>query len=216
MESTTSALLQQIANNLEPLKNLNQTSEGIFTDFFNPVFAAVVTGALVSLVTLVLQDWFKRNWQKPKIKPIEVIPKFQKYQYIYRLVFTNDSNYLASNVEVDIIEVIDPDGKKRNFIPSPLRWTHRSEKPRSIFPHQPAYLDICEVKQEVGKFIMLAVPNLGGLDEMLTISKGITVLHLEYYEENGQTGKIKLEIKWNGKEDFNIKGSLPKIALIKD
>lgn len=215
MVSTTSALLEQIAKNLEPLENLNQPFEGVFTKFLNPVFIAVTTGTLVAFITLVLQDWIKRNWHKPKIKPIEVVPKFQNDQYIYRLVFTNDSNYLASNVEVDIIKIIDPDRKKRNFVPSPLRWTHGSEKPRSIFPRQPANLDICEVKKESGKFIMLVAPNLTGLDEMRKILKGTTNLHLEYYTENGQTGKITLKIKWNGKEIFDKKGkNLPKVRIL--
>lgn len=72
-------------------------------------------------------------------------------------------------------------------------------------------IDLFNIQMEEKKFICLATPNLIGIPEMPYILKGETILLLCYYQENGQTGDIKLKVEWNGIEDFQ---NLPTITII--
>jgi len=171
---------------------------------------------LTALTVTFLIDPWKRWFRRTNLIPIDVISYFQDFQYIYRLQLRNESCYTAKNVEIDVEGVRDNGDKLReNFVPSPLSWTHRTTEPRNILPHQNAFLDICEVKQEANKFIILAAPHIKPLKEMPYIKKGTTRLVLKYYQENGQTGEVKLKITWNGNETFN-EGDLPTVVIEKD
>ena len=209
MDATTSAFLQQIATNLEPLKALSQHPQIQFM----PQFMASAFAIVTALVIVYFMEPWKRWFQKSKIVAEKVIPKYQNGQYLYRLILTNKSNYVAKNVEIEVEDVYDDGGEPRaNFVAAPLRWTHRSATPRDIYPHQTVYLDICEVRQEQNKFITLTAPHIMDLPEMVTIRMGKTKVKLKYYQEDGQTGVITLEINWNGNETFKSP-DLPKIRV---
>lgn len=210
MSATTSALIKNFNKSLQEITSLLNQPSAI--KLLPDVIASLFTIGTALIIAYLMEPW-KRFFQKTKLRPVEIVRKFQNFQYLYRLVILNDSDYLAKNVEINTEQVFDYDNTIRDFIPAPLRWTHGSDYPRDIFPHQTVYLDICEVKQEQNKFITLTLPHLAGLDEMLIIKKGRTKLVLKYYQENGQTGIIKLEIKWNGKENFTEE-DLPKIKLL--
>jgi len=211
MDATISALLEQIATNLKPLEALDQ-----------PISLAQIIGAIISflvggftaLAALIIKERYELSRQS-NISPVKYVPTYQEpedktrgqSQWIYRLEFINDSKYIAKNVEMYIQEIYD-DGNifRDNFIPSPLRWTHRDARPRDIFPKQTVLLDIFEVKFRPQEPIILAAPNLDGLKSMKDIRAGKTGLILKYYQENGQTGYFEVIVKWNGKEPLIIEG----------
>lgn len=206
MDSTISAALQEIAKNSRFLSSLNQPFPfNLSGEFFGAFFAAI--GAI--LVALLL-DKIRREVEKTNLIPGKIIKNLQGAQYHFRLSITNKSDYIARKVEVDLEKITENDGTERRIVPTPLDWTHRDEF-RDIFPHQTAYLNICEVQQEQDKFIKIRAVRIMHLD-MVIVKKGTTKVVLRYYQENGQTGEIKLRITWNGNETFN-ENDLPTIEL---
>jgi hypothetical protein len=168
------------------------------------------------IIYALYRDNISHHWKKPKIKFIKVIKNFQGNICIYRLVIKNDSNYIAKNVEIDIEEVIDDDGNKRdNFLPAPHNWTHIDKPLRDIFPHQIAYLDILTINEVPNQFIALYTRILWFIPNMTIIKPGTTILKFKYYTENGQTGNINLQVKWKGKETFD-ENDLPEIKIIQN
>lgn len=223
INATTSALLQQIAMNLKPLETLGQPIS--LAQIIGAVISFLV-GSFVALAALVIKERYELS-HKSNINPIKCVPAYQEpegnsggqAQWIYRLEFVNDSRYVANNVDMYVQEVYD-DGNilRKNFIPSPLRWTHRDSKPRDIFPHQTVLLDLFEIKFRQQEPIILAAPNLDGLKSIKDIKAGKTCLILKYYQENGQIGYFEVVVEWNGEEPLIVankpesKGNLPKIS----
>lgn len=208
MDATVSAMLKEIASNLEPLSALRENFPfNLSEEFFGAVFAAV--GAIIVALTI---DKIKKGIEKPILVPDKILKTPQGATYHFRLPLKNDSEYIAKRVEVTIEKIVDPDGQEREIVPTPFEWTHGNEN-RDIFPHQTALLNICEVQQEQGKFIRLKIPRIMHLDSMTLLNQGTTKLTLEYYMENGQTGEIKLKVEWNGNKSFDEE-DLPKIKLV--
>lgn len=211
MDATTAALLKEISLNLKSLETLLQSS------LFKELFVVFITALLsfVSAITVVLTiEGIKKRREKAKLIPGNIFKVPQGATYHYRLPLTNASDYIARNVEVDLEEIIDDDRKVRNIVPTPLDWTHRphNESLRDIFPHQTALLNICEVQQTQGEFIKIRAVHIMHLKDMVSVKKGTTKVFLKYYQENGQTGELKLKIVWNGNESFKEE-DLPKIQL---
>lgn len=175
-------------------------------EFFGALFAAV--GAIC--VALLL-DRIRKFTEKTNLVSGEIIKNLQGPSYHFRLPLTNQSDYVARKVEVDVEKIIDDNGEERKIVPTPLDWTHKEEQ-RDIFPHQTAFLNICEAQQEVGKFIKIRAVRIMHLEEMVVIKKGVTRVTLRFYQENGQTGEIKLKIVWNGNETFKEQ-DLPTISI---
>lgn len=208
MDATVSAVLHEIATNLRPLETLQQSSlpEQLLVTFIT----AVLSFISAIMVALKIED-IKRNREKSNLVPGKIIRTRQGATIHFRLPLKNQSNYIARKVEVDVEKIIDDDGHEREIVPTPLDWTH-GEELRDIFPNQTALLNICEVQQEQGKFIKVRAVRIMHLDEMVVVKKGTTKVILKYYQENGQTGKIRLKIVWNGNKTFN-KRDLPTITV---
>lgn len=207
--ATNSGVLNQIATNLQPLSNLKQDHPSEFWTQIIASFFAIITALIVAY----LMPLMIKLLQKPKLKPLRIFRVLQTYQYIYRLAIKNDSDYVAKKIKIDIENVIDEGSVSReNFLPAPLSWTHGQEATRDIFPHETAYLDICAVKQEANKFITLTAPNIESFPDMAILKKGTTQLKVRYYNENGQTGDIKIKVVWNGNETFD-EANLPEISI---
>ncbi|MBI2611690.1 hypothetical protein HYW54_03015 [Candidatus Gottesmanbacteria bacterium] len=209
IDATTSALLQKIADNLRPLEALDQPISA-----FQVIgeFIPIATGAMVALLTLIIKENYDRYFHKSRLVPVEKPTEDMRVyqepedrslpaQWIYRLELLNDSNYIAKNVEIYIQEVYDNGANfRKNFIPSPLRWTHRDSKPRNIFPHQTVLLDLFEIKFRKLEPVVLAAPNLEGLKNIRDLRAGKMLLILKYFQQNGQTGHFEVKIEWNGNE----------------
>jgi len=215
MNSTASAALNTIATNLEPLANLNTSTLAKLLNNYAPLLA-LLTGALVALVSLAIRDWYTRAFHRSKIIPGKDEPnEFTSYQEAYaspggrtsrwisRLVFSNDSGHTAEGIEIYVQEIRDNNGKKReSFIPAPLRWTHRDVKPRDVFPKQIVMLDLLEScsRDVSSEPIVLATPNLEGIKNMRNIKKGNTTLLLQSYQKDGRNPKFEVKLSWNGQE----------------
>lgn len=210
MEATISALLQQIASNLKLLEILKQSSlpQELLVTFLTALLSLIVA----IIVALKVED-IKRAREKSKLVIGNVLITPQGDQYHFRLPITNDSQYLAKNVEVDVEKIIEENGHEKSIVPTPLDWTHKGEV-RNIFPHQTAHLNILEVQQIEGEFIKVRAPRIMHLIEMVVLNKGTTTIILKYYQENGQTGEIKLKVKWKGKEKLN-KEDLPEVHVFR-
>lgn len=207
-DATTSALLKEIASTLKPLSALKESfSFNLSNDFFGALFAA-----FSAIAVALFLDKIRRRIEISKIMLVKVVKHPQNNKWYYRLWLKNDSDYIAKNVVVNLEKVIDDDGNNREILLTPLSWTHRDEESRDIFPHQDAYLNICEVQLEQNKFIRLTAPRIMHLDDMVIVKKGTTKILLRYYQENGQNDEIKLKIEWNGNESSFDQDNLPEIT----
>lgn len=216
LDSTASSYFKQI---IESLNQLKPVSTSLFTTISSQSIGAFIAGLFTIITTLILlylKEPILRRLRKTKIVPLRVIRHHQnKGLIVYRLIILNDSNYLAKNVEVDIKEIIDDGGVSRiNFVQSPLNWTHLSQKPRDIYPHQDAWLDLFDVTLTQGKYMRLSAPNISGLPDLPYLKQGKTKLVLNYYQENGQNGTIELQVEWNGNETFQG-NDLPVVTILK-
>lgn len=208
--ATNSGALNKIASNIQAYSNIKQEQPFSFWAQIIASFFVIITALIVAY----LMPFMIKLFQKPKLRPLKILKVLQTYQYIYRLTIKNDSNFIAKNVEIDIEGITDDGGVPReNFIPAPLRWTHRDDASRDVFPHQTAYLDICAVKREANKFITLAAPNIEAFPDMVILKSGTTNIKLRYYNENGQAEDIKIKVVWNGNETFND-ADLPKLSIV--
>lgn len=211
MDATTAALLKEISLNLKLLEFLTQS---LLSKELLIVFITALLSFVSAIAVALTIESIKKSREKTKLIPGEVFKVLQGATYHYRLPLTNESGYIARHMEVDLEKVIDDDGTERIIVPTPLDWTHRhhNESLRDIFPHQTALLNICEVQQKQGEFIKIRAVPIMHLKDMVVVKKGTTKVFLKYYQENGQTGKLKLKIVWNGNESFKDE-DLPKIKL---
>ncbi len=169
--------------------------------------------AFMVIIYALCKDDIDRYFRHHEIKFIKVIKTIQGSICLYRLLIENDSNYTAKNVEIDIEEVIDNGKEREYFLSAPHRWTHRENSLRDIFPHQIASLDIITIKEVPAQFISLGAPFLWNIPNMTEIKPGTTILKFKYYTENGQTGSMKVQVKWEGKETLG-ENDLPEVIII--
>lgn len=215
IDSTTSGYLKQITEFLNQLKPASPSLFNIISSQSIGAFIAGLFTIITTLILLYLKEPILRRLRKTRLVPLRVIKHHQdKGLIVYRLVILNDSNYLSKNVTVEIKEIIDDGGVSReNFVQSPLRWTHLSQKPRDIYPHQDAWLDLFDVTLTQGKYIRLSAPNISDLPDLPYLNQGKTKMVLNYYQENGQNGTIELQIVWNGNETFQD-NDLPIVTIL--
>lgn len=112
----------------------------------------------------------------------------------YRLLLVNESNVLASNVQVRLEEVY-VNNVKNSFIPTPLCWTHINKHSINIFPRQTVYIDfILSDLQQYGSIFF--VKELLNNPSMIQINSSCKV-KLSCYGENIEPIEFFLKIDYN-------------------
>lgn len=198
MDATSSALIKEIAENLEPLRHL---SNPFYTD---PNFIGAFLASIVALAIALFSEPFRNIWRRTTLDVSNniVINRQSNGDTIhYRLLITNVGNYVAEDVEVYVIKV----SNKDNFLPVPLAWTHARAYMtagvyRNIHPHQPVFLDFCKFikSRNLLKFELAAgeeVPDYCFLDGN---NRNIT---LEIYQKSGEKIPVRLNLDWNDNSD---------------
>jgi hypothetical protein len=203
MDATSSALINEIAINLEPLKNL---SIPFYTD---PNFIGAFLASIIALVIALFSEPFKKIWRRTKLDVSNdiVINKQGNGDSIhYRLLISNIGNYIAEDVEAYIVKV----SNKDNFLPVPLTWTHARAYMtagvyRNIHPHQPVLLDFCEFikSRNLLKFRLAAGEEVADFCSLDGTNRDII---LEIYQKSGEKTSVRLDLDW--KEDKSPSFSL--------
>jgi len=204
----------------EIFKRLNKTG---------PIFrnVEVISSLIVSITALgiaLFSEKFKQ-WSRKSKLCIEKVsglhiqdnipPEGKKIKLsVGRVLVENKGRYKAGKVEVNVISIEDKNGGRRNFLPSPLNWTHSqlySENRtvgviRDIHPHQSVYLDIFNLNtgEENSKILKLAVVPCSNIDDFSKLEIGENTIVLKFYQESGQTITKKLKIIWDGKDSPRI------------
>jgi hypothetical protein len=209
MDATFSAFLNEIYNSLSVIRF--SPKRPIWLQIIE--FIILLLAPIVALAIGLWKDDWRKKIEKSNIKAIKVNKHCQNSEYYYRLVLKNEGKYTAKNLEIDIEEVYDDKLKRKNFVPSPLRWTHRDTKPRDVFPSQTCQLDICNFRFKQGENLILTAPDIMNLKSIPFLKAGKSKLILKHYQENGQTGIIKLSVFWTGKENRKEE-NLPIVKLI--
>src|SRR3989344_8791678 len=81
--------------------------------------------------------WLLSKFYKPKLEILS-LRSFKQYKdlTLWRFAIKNKGNEIAKNVQADVIAIYDNDKKRIDFLPVPLKWTHRTCEPRNILPFQ--------------------------------------------------------------------------------
>jgi len=216
MDASISAQLHDLVTGLYPLQSLNNLL------LLQPEFLGALLASSVALGIAIFGERIRRLWIKTTLEATEVYKTIQSGGglVLYRLLLINKGNHKAQDVEVIVENFYGGDGKMRgNFLPVPLEWTHshaymKSKIVRDIHPKQPVHLDLLEFipSQRQGQGYTDASLKLRAgagneLPDSTAIDAGQSSLLLKAYQADGKPLRIKLKIKWDGKE-------LPIIKLI--
>jgi hypothetical protein len=206
MNATSSALLKDVVENLEPLQSLNDSF------FHSPEFWGSIIASLTALfISIGGARYIKRFF---KIKPELAVISFKRYTqntYYWRIAIRNSGKEVARNVQVDVTSISDNGIKRKNFLSIPLRWTHLNCENRDILPNQIAYIDVIEhktkpnSKNEVVKIISRCG---GGVDDFEILQPGKSRIILTFYEKSGISFSKEIHTSWTGENllDGKIKG----------
>lgn len=179
-----------------------------------PIVGALVAG-IIGFLTVFFRDWYEKKMNKSHLTILKITRNEQMGVHVYRLAIKNEGDYVAEDLEIELVEIIENGKNRENLVPSPMRWTHIKEdiSVRDIFPHQTTFLDILEVREispndhSIG-LIELTALHIGYLKEMVKINSGKTVIRLRFYQKNGQTGSISFVI------NFESPDKLPIVEII--
>lgn len=208
MDATTSALLKQLANNLESLKSLNSPF------YTNAGFLGSLIASITALIIAIFTEPFLNKFiRKTKLRVKGVTSHIQGAGdlIVHRLLIKNESNYRAKDVEVDVEQIYDGDEKRQNFLPVPLGWTHShavngGHVARDIHPNQSVYLDICNyIKRKDGDVLQLSLKAGSEIADFSVLKLGSTKLFMKAYQDSGQTIEMILIISWDGKNNPSIR-----------
>ena len=134
----------------------------------------------------------------------QIVQVQRKY---YRLLLVNESNVLASNVQVRVEEIY-INNAKQQFIPTPLCWTHVNKHSIKIFPKQTAYLDfiLSDLNPNGTVFIIKELLNNPA---MIQINSSCEV-KIACYGENFEPVEFLLKIDYTP-----LQGQFPSIIISK-
>lgn len=187
----------------------------------NPLqLITVMVAFLVGIFSPWASEWFRRRPRKsgltavcPDIKKQyndddEDTGAIRKLLHVGRIVIENQGKYTANSVEAYLDTVEDADGKRENFLPVPLVWTHGqlngggSPTIRNIYPGQKVYLDVFNniyddevVGERIVAFAILAGNNITEFSRLALLESKLAI---KLYQESGQVNQITLKIDWNG------------------
>jgi len=207
--------LNEITRTLHGIeRELNNSSH----DFWQ--FSAVLIALLVGIISPWLSEHFRRRPRKSEL--IAVCPDIKrqhnnededtgvtrKLLHVGRIIIENQGKYTANSVEAYLDIVEDADGKRENFLPVPLIWTHgqlnggSSPTIRNIYPGQKVYLDVFNniydnefVGERIVTFAILAGNNITEFSRLALLESKLAI---KLYQESGQVNQINLKIDWNG------------------
>ncbi len=133
-----------------------------------------------------------------------------------RIIIKNKGKYKARLVEAYIEKIIFNKENRKDFFPVPLFWTHGQLNKggatvRDIYPNQTVYLDVFNHVFDdsyVGDNSVLFAGAAGqGIDNLIRVNLGESVVLIKLYQESGQVDDIFLKLNWDGKET-------PTLAII--
>jgi hypothetical protein len=190
------------------------------------VVALGTLGAVVAaLVIAVWGDWLKRlgGFKSDLLLPdSKVLINDQPYGNIVerhvRLLFINNGEATAEDVEVYISKIKENDGERGGFLPVPLSWTHWGGTRRNFHPLQFGYIDFCKVKNKSDTAIKpkLVLAAGAGVDTYETIFYQNTTFELIVFQKSGQVMCFELSLEWikTDSHDFRVK-SIKQVKLNK-
>lgn len=191
MDVTTSALLKQLAENLEPIKSVNPPT--IFKlEFWSTVFPSIVALLVAGGIGRYIKPYLGI---KPCLEVLELV-RFHQAHYIWRLAIVNNGRETAKNVQVDVVKIYDEGVLRENFLPMPLPWTHTDKESRDISPKQTVYLDVFYHKINDPNDAHIATRFGGGVDNFRKFKLGKTKLILTFYEQSGKSFNKEIEVSW--------------------
>ncbi|MBT4124220.1 MAG: hypothetical protein HN981_03385 [Candidatus Pacebacteria bacterium] len=120
-----------------------------------------------------------------------------------RLLFFNEGNIIAEEVEVVVEMIIDYGGIERSdFLPVPLSWTHSGRSIRNFHPKQYGFLDLCRKdRTEDGENPKLALSAGQGVDNYEILYEGKTLLIISTSSKKGPLKRYSVSLEWKRFKD---------------
>lgn len=135
---------------------------------------------------------------KPKLE-ISSLKKFSQSPNVWRLLIKNTGKNTALDVQVDIVEVKDDGEVRENFLPVPLRWTHKDCENRDILPGQAVYLDIFEHFNRFEDSRAIFATRFGrGIGDFTEIKSGVSRIKIAFFERGGISFTKHIDVSWDG------------------
>lgn len=158
-----------------------------------------VSAALAALTIAIWGKSLKNIFYKPNLELLGAIENIQNNQGHTRLIFKNQGNATAEEVEAYVNNVTDNGVLRAGFLPVPLSWTHNGWPPsRSFHPNQVGYLDLCrrdDINDLNSKPILVLAAG-AGVPLYQDIYSGETKIKLVVYQKSGQVIFYELILKW--------------------
>ncbi|MBI4089126.1 MAG: hypothetical protein HY424_00260 [Candidatus Levybacteria bacterium] len=206
METTASALLDQINLSLKPLGNLNKPF------YFDPNFLGAMLASVAALGIAIFSEQLRGLWRKTNLTVQRILPNEQGNgnSIHYRLLIVNKGSYPAKDVEVYVDKIYENNRERRNFLPVPLRWAHARAYMtagvyRNIHPNQSVLLDFCELIKS-NNLLKLSLAAGDEVPDYCILHGGDTKVAIKIYQEDGKTITTKFKISWQ--TNFNIQISV--------
>lgn len=193
MDATTSALLKQLAENLESLKSL-YTPTVFKLEFWSSVLPSIVALLIAGGIGRFIKPYLGI---KPELEVLE-LNRFLQAHHVWRLAIVNNGRETAKNVQVDLVKMYDESVPRENFLPMPLPWTHTDKESRDILPKQTVYLDVFYHKTNSPDDVHIATRFGGGIDNFRKLKIGRSKLILTFYEQSGRSFSKEVEVSWPG------------------
>lgn len=163
------------------------------------LFSALV-GALMGFSFRYVYDVYVSR-SKLEVNSTILGPTIQSGISYYRLLITNNGHWRAKSVNAVVEEIKTDDTPKKNYLPSPLPWTHQRspQTVRDIQRRQPVYLDLIEYKLENKSHILrLLSDEIKDLPNLSRFENGLKELKIGLYQQSGQVINIRLSFEWDG------------------
>lgn len=219
--------LAEILRNLEYLKNLEKSWLDKWVFPFLPLILSVLAIFIATYNDDIKQWRRKRNsFFQVKVANDGKLYKQEKsdgkIDYVGRIEIENTGKFKMEDVQIDVIRIYENEEKRKNFLQSPLNWTHseifsgdKNYRPvRSIHPGQKVSLDILNFNKEKNsneRTLRLVV--LGGkhIDDFSKLKESENEIELKLYQKSGKTETIKLKILFQKEQEDDNKKVRVKI-----
>ncbi len=158
----------------------------------------------VALVVATWGEWLKsKGMPKPNIMYLSRLGNTQEdrhrvQQWYTRLVFWNNSEVTAEDVDATIVELKDNGIVRQSFIPVPLTWTHSGAFLADIHPYQQKMIDLCRINNiNDPNSLPHIVLNAGaGIPDYEDIRSGITTLKIYLYQKTAKLQGFECSLTW--------------------
>lgn len=174
----------------------------------SPLFELLTAfGTIGAVLVSLFGETFKNKFYPSKVEIVDkscIVQEGASIVGISRLRLRNTGSGIAKYVSVYVDSIYDElTGKRDNFLPVPLQWTHDGRHERDLMKGQYWHLNLVEINHTNKYRACLVLYAGGGVPQYEEIYVGATTLELIVYHSLGSK-KYEVKLDWHPNNGDNF------------